>query len=282
MGSWWFVERGAGLQELALFRKDRGLVVSSLKVARIVVTVCGVVIGFRFPCRGFLGHPRAVPTFVSCRWKIVCFSRFFTHSPFPPFLSIIHFISLCSVTHFSFVQSLTLPFFSITHSPFFSIAHFSPFSQTLTSLLFSNTHFSFFQSRTFPLFFNHSLFHLFFNHSPFLLFSITNFSSFFQSLTLPVFNHSLLSLPFFQSLTCLTSFNHSLFTLFSMSHCSPIFSMSHFSPVNFQVSSLNWREEGRERGDRSVIDPQKRHLLGRFWPAAKTDSILWCKFKFQT
>ena len=72
--SWRFFEQGGASR--ALFRPGRGPVASSLKIARIVVRVCGVVVGCRFPSSFFFlgvrGYCQRVP--VACRRRIVCCS----------------------------------------------------------------------------------------------------------------------------------------------------------------------------------------------------------------
>ena len=73
VGSWRFVKQGgAGLGELALLRQGRGPVVSSLKVAHIVMRVCGVVVRFRL-VRGFC---QRVPPACSSQRRLVCSSSF--------------------------------------------------------------------------------------------------------------------------------------------------------------------------------------------------------------
>ena len=54
VGSRWFIQQGGtSLCKLAFFRQGRGLVVSSLRVTRIVERIRAVVVGFwfSFPCR---------------------------------------------------------------------------------------------------------------------------------------------------------------------------------------------------------------------------------------
>ena len=80
VGNWRFVEQGgAGLGESVLLRQGRGPVVSSLKVAHIVVrsVACSSDSSycFRFLWSSFHWHPRAYfRTFVARRWRIVCCS----------------------------------------------------------------------------------------------------------------------------------------------------------------------------------------------------------------
>ena len=72
--SWWFIqEGGTGLRKLAFFRQGRGPVTSSLKVTRIVESVCAVVVGFKLPFRFCQRDPSwrlpaTVRTLVACHW----------------------------------------------------------------------------------------------------------------------------------------------------------------------------------------------------------------------